>query len=334
MRYHDSVEVDLRSIIEGSTVSTQSLLMYHMGWKDIDGADANLGRGKSLRSSLCLFSCESIGCDVRTAAPAAAAIELIHNFSLIHDDIQDGDIERRHRPTLWSIWGRAMGLLAGNSMRLHADSTMLNSLSSNVPPDRLIQALVKLTSLYLEMIEGQYLDMDFETQQYVRSDQYLHMTSKKTGALLEAAMYLGAYLGGGNTSQVNALSQYGRLLGISFQARDDFLGIWGDPKLTGKPAGSDIRRRKKSLPVIFCMETANPSQRAILDDLYKSEEISTPDVELITKIMDSLGAMEYTQSVVVEKGIEALAHAQQADIKPEALRELNDLIEFMINREF
>ena len=145
--YKPVLESELRTALSDNNLPLYDMLRYHMGWLDESGRPTDGLWGKGLRSMMCLFSCEVVGGDWQRALSAAVALELVHNFSLIHDDIQDGDIERRHRPTLWSIWGRAMGLLAGNSMRLHADSTMLNSLSSNVPPDRLIQALVKFLKL-------------------------------------------------------------------------------------------------------------------------------------------------------------------------------------------
>ena len=159
-----------------------------MGWTSVSGDNENHPVGKSLRPILCLAACEMAGGDFTEAIPAAASLELIHNFSLIHDDIQDGDLMRRSRPTIWSIWGVPNAINAGNSMRIIADRTMLESSSENRNLDVTVDAALESTIRSLDMIEGQYMDMSFESSTNVNVAEYLKMVERKTGALIQSAM--------------------------------------------------------------------------------------------------------------------------------------------------
>ncbi len=332
-RYRADIDQALRSALSQGEPGLMTMLRFHMGWVDRTGAPSEHSAGKCLRPTLCIFTCLALGGTASQAMPAAIALELIHNFSLIHDDVQDLDLERHHRPTVWAVWGKPRAIAAGNAMRILAGQTVFDLLRQAVPPEKVSAVLAVLVERYLEMIEGQYLDMSFEERYDVRVSEYVDMVQRKTGALMEAAFHLGALLGAESREKVEALRQCGRLLGLTFQARDDILGIWGDPALTGKAVGADIRRKKKSLPVVHAFQHASESQRAWLDSLYRRPgELDGDAVEDVLVLMDDLGAREYTQDLAEEKRRQAMAHARSAALPPAAHAELDALADFFLNR--
>ena len=334
-KYQAPLQAALRASLASSAPPLGTMLRYHMGWETAEGIPSESGSGKGLRPALCLFTCEAVGGSPNAAMAAAVALELIHNFSLIHDDIQDLDIERHGRQTVWAVWGKPKALLAGNTMRTYADATLYQLQESGTTPEKTLEVLRVLTECCLELIEGQYLDLNFEARLDVTPEEYLDMVSRKTGALVEAAMHLGAVLGGAEASQVDALARCGRLLGLAFQARDDVLGIWGDTTLLGKATGADIRRKKKSLPVVYGLTKARKGQRKRLEQIYSTpEELDEDAVDDVMGILDSLDAHEYAQSIAEEMEAKATATAKEAELGSEAAASLNDLANFMVHRDY
>ena len=208
--------------------------------------DTSVSQGKALRPTLCLFACEALASEYSRALPAAAALELIHNFSLIHDDIQDQDMERRHQPTVWHLWGIPKAIWSGNAMQCTGDLSLLDVARANVPDVTAIRVFDILTESYLEMIQGQCMDLDFESRTDIKSEEYLYMIACKTGALIRSALQIGALLATEDPATVKAFAEFGNHLGQAFQVRDDYLGICGDQATFGKATGNDIRRRKKA----------------------------------------------------------------------------------------
>lgn len=332
-RHLSAVEAALRSAVQVLPDPIQRLLQYHLGWVDVSGCPVDGHGGKRLRPMLCLFSTDAVGGSPVAAVPAAAALELVHNFSLIHDDIQDRDRERRHRPTVWAVWGQPAALAAGDAMMVLADLTLLALCQRGFPPAKALRASHVITSGYLEMIEGQYLDMSYEGRFDITTADYLIMVSKKTGALLETATHLGALLGCDDETRVDALRHAGRSLGIAFQVRDDVLGIWGDTAVTGKAAGADIRRRKKSLPIVCALQSAGPAGRARLAALYRQDALSDHDVAEVLGVLETSGAREQAQRLAEEHCAMALEWAWQAALPPWAQAEFRGLVDFMLYRD-
>lgn len=323
----------LKEAVPDSVTPLYRLLRYHMGWLDQEGRPAEASQGKALRPLLCLFVCDAVGGDPAQAMPAAVALDLIHNFSLIHDDIQDEDRERRHRPTLWVLWGRPQALVAGNAMRLVADRALQTLSSRGVPQERVLGASRYLTERYLEMIEGQYLDLNYEGRTDITVDDYLTMISRKTGTLLEAAMYLGAYLGSEDQERVAALRRCGRLLGLAFQARDDILGIWGDEDVLGKATGADLRKQKRSLPVVYALQMSTGARKRRLQELASRPQLEDTYVEEALGILEQTGAQEFAQRLADEKGAEALEWARAAALPQDAQQDLEELVHFVLARQ-
>jgi geranylgeranyl diphosphate synthase type I len=229
------------------------MMRYHLGWADASLRPAFFPSGKRLRPVLCLLACAEMGGDPVQALPAAAAIELLHNFSLIHDDVEDGDELRRHRPTVWALWGVPQAINVGDGMFALAYAALQRLAERGVKAKVALAAFDHFTRTCLALTEGQYLDISFEQRTQVSVNEYLRMIQGKTAALIGASVTIGALLAGASAAQQTALSQFGQSIGLAFQIQDDILGIWGDPAVTGKAAGNDILRRKKSLPLLHAL---------------------------------------------------------------------------------
>lgn len=331
--YRPMLNAALKGAVPADDAGVYRTLRYHMGWVDPEGRPADASFGKALRPLLCLFTCKAVGGDPGQALPAAVALELIHNFSLIHDDIQDEDKERRHRPTVWAVWGRPQALVAGNALRIVADQAIQGLAGCGVVPERAAGATRYLTDRYLEMIEGQYLDLSFERRPDISVDDYLDMVGRKTGALIEAAMYLGAFLGTESAEQVETLRRCGRLLGLAFQARDDVLGIWGDAEVLGKATGADLRKQKRSLPVVFGLQRTKGATHERLVEIASGPPPDGAQVEEALSILEAAGAREFSQGLAEQKASEALARAREAALPPQVLEDLEGLVEFVLTRQ-
>lgn len=332
-QYQKQLEKALKSTLLGTSPSILRMLQYHMGWSDRFGNSVNNPSGKAIRPSLCLFTCYAVGGNSEKALNAAVALELIHNFSLIHDDIQDEDIERHHRPTVWFEWGKSKALLAGNVMRLLGEEAVLRSKPPKMAVQDRLACISILTESYLEMIEGQYLDVSFELRQDVTPAEYLGMVNKKTGALMGASMHLGAMLGTTDMSKITSLRNVGQELGLAFQCRDDFLGIWGETSKTGKAVGSDIKRKKKSLPVVYALQNASGPKKQRLREIYGGKDMDAHEINDVLEILNDLKAQTYTQSVANEKHASAITWIKNAQLHPAAEVALKEVSEFVTNRD-
>ncbi len=310
------------------------MMRYHLGWEDEQGRPLADAAGKGVRPALCLWACEAVGGCWRQALPAAVALELVHNFSLVHDDIQDGDTERRHRSTVWSLWGQAQAINAGDSLLVLAHSALLRLGDEGLPAPRALAACRVLDEACQELIEGQCLDLSFEAIPDVSPDAYLEMIAKKTGALLEASLHLGALAGCDDEALARRLARCGRLLGLAFQIRDDILGVWGAPAVTGKPSAADIRRRKKCLPAVHALAIAQGKPREDLLRLYAQDSLSDGDVARVVDILEALAARDYCQGMAEERIAEALAELEGAPISPTAYRSFQELTTFLLERDF
>ena len=330
-RFLPDVEHYLREAVEAGG-ELAPMLRYHMGWETLEGTPTRAG-GKALRPILCLAACEMSGGDWRDALPAAAALELIHNFSLVHDDIQDGDETRRGTLTLWHIWGVPTALTAGNAMRVIADRTAGALSAGGATPDVAQGTVAELTRRYLEMIEGQYLDLSFETAEHVSVADYLDMIGRKTGALLESAMHMGALVATGDHATAQGFGECGMRMGVAFQVRDDYLGVWGDPAFTGKAVGADIRRKKKSLPAVYLFDNAPDEERPWLEETYRAEEIEGQRLNGVMAMLERLGGDSYVQRIAEEQAQQAVAAADALAIPEESKQLLGAVAEFFATRD-
>ncbi len=327
-----AVQAELRNIIGHCPPHLGNILRYHMGWLDERGRPCSRESGKFLRSTLCLLSCEAVGGDTSRALPAAAAIELVHNFSLIHDDIEDASYERHHRPTVWRLWGESQAINAGDAMFALAYSALPRLKESGIPDEKIVTCIEMLSLACLELCEGQYLDMEYESRYDVAVEDYLNMAAKKTGALLGVATSLGAYLGGADARLVDAFSSFGGELGIVFQIRDDILGIWGSEEGTGKSA-TDISQKKKSLPVVYALQNGRVEAREKLQKLYSQKLIDDQEVAEVIAILDGVGSRNYAESLAERYYLKALEHLEATGLSASGLAPLKKTASFLLKRE-
>jgi geranylgeranyl diphosphate synthase type I len=331
--YRRAVTVELEKVIDSCPPALGSILRYHMGWQDEHGRPCRKESGKFIRSALCLLSCQAVGGNTSQAIPAAAAIELVHNFSLIHDDIEDASYERHHRPTAWRLWGRSQAMNAGDAMFTLAYLALVRLKETGIAGERIVRCAEVLSRACLELCEGQYLDIEYENRLDVTVEDYLDMAAKKTAALFAASTFLGAYLGRKDSELVDLFRLLGRDLGVVFQIYDDILGIWGARETVGKSAG-DIPQRKKTLPVAYGLQSSKGAARARLEKLYSRESIEIEDIKEVAKILEDLGAREYAENVAQQYYRKALAHLNATGLRLSSLAPLKETAGALLTRGF
>lgn len=325
VRHLDLIEDALKAAVGSGGTDLERLGRYVMGWEHTDGAPAVTG-GKRMRPALCLLAAEVVGGDSRDALPGAVAVELVHNFSLVHDEIQDHDAERHHRPTAWALIGEAQAINVGNFLYTRAIAALTIEPGN---PARRLAALRVLNRAISRMLEGQWQDIAFELRGHVSVDEYLEMVAGKTGALLGAPVEIGAILGGADSRVASELGRWGEQVGLAFQAHDDYLGTWGDPNITGKSATNDISRRKKSLPVVHAL--ANPDAATIVRRAFADEE---PDVATVIAALELAGADELCRRQARRHADEAASVLAALDITDQARADLAAVADFIVARNF
>ncbi|HXZ99792.1 MAG TPA: polyprenyl synthetase family protein [Candidatus Binatia bacterium] len=302
-RHLPLVDEALRWAVPPTTSPLGKMCAYHLGWISPDGQPATGGGGKLFRAALTLWACEACGGEADWAVPAAAAAELVHNFTLVHDDIQDGDETRRHRATVWAVWGQAQGINVGDGLFAIAYVTLL---APGPRGDRRMRAAHSLSQAIVDVIEGQSLDLALEGRPDTPRSTYLRLITGKTGALLGACLEMGAIVAGAGAKTVTNLRSAGRLLGQTFQIRDDWLGTFGDPERTGKARGSDLARRKTTFPVISAYSRASYAEQRELCDLY-AEPDGQASEERIREILGNLGEPGATATAAEQTAQAAIA---------------------------
>ena len=323
-RYRGKIERGLREFVADFELPLYRMVRYHLGF---EGQPQGYG-GKALRPSLLLLAHEALGGEPEGALRAAIAVELAHNFSLVHDDIQDRDEERHGRPTVWQVAGEAQAINVGDALR-ELSALALISLQEGFPPETVLQASQVLNRAVLEMIEGQYLDLSFEDRLDITAQDYLGMIERKTGALLGAALEIGALLAGTDGQIVRSCESCGRKLGCCFQIRDDLLGIWGDQIQTGKSTASDILRRKKSLPIVYALNGEHGNK---LRAIYRRPPAEA-DLSQVLEILERVGAREEAEALAGEYCNQALAELEGAELPQWAWEGLEELVQFLLRRE-
>jgi geranylgeranyl diphosphate synthase, type I len=290
-RCHTLVQPAIKATIDRLHPRLQRMAGFSFGWCDQDGTphDGATTSGKGIRQALAVLSAEAAGGPTEAAIPGAVAVELVHAFSLVHDDIMDGDEKRRHRVTLWKAYGIGPAVLTGDALLALAVETIANVHSEHAPA-----AMSHLATAVTDLAYGQAQDIDFETRpwtgsQAVRVDEYRAMADQKTGSLLSCAAAIGAVLTGASAPVVHALALAGRHLGRVFQAVDDLLGIWGDPSVTGKPVYTDLRRGKKTLPVLAAIDSNTSPGRRLGELLAHRNRLDDHLLPLAANLIEKAG---------------------------------------------
>jgi len=300
------------------------MLTYHMGWTG-EGAGPE-ATGKRIRPLLVLLCTSSCGADWESALPAAAAVELVHNFSLVHDDIQDNSDKRRGRPTTWVKWGMPMAINVGDALFVMSNQAIIE-LKEKHPPETVVKAAEILHNTCLDLTRGQFMDMSFEERKDLAVEDYWPMVSGKTAALLSACCHIGALLGGGDEAKQDAYRAFGHYLGLTFQVQDDILGIWGDEALTGKSAASDLVEGKNSLPVLAGLG-ANGKFAA----RWKQGPIRADEVQELARVLAGEGGYETATAAAKQMTDLALMSLREADPQGEAGDALFALTDKLLKR--
>ena len=322
-------------------------LQYHIGQVDANFAPTKNSSGKLLRPNLLLMAYEASGAwgltndapphsgYLERALPAAIALELTHNFTLIHDDIEDGDAERRHRPTVWKLWGVPQAINAGDGMFSLARLTLWDVLAKGVEGDIAARLGALLDFSCLILAEGQYLDISFEARQDISVAMYIDMITRKTAALMACAAEMGAILGTRDTEIITRLSSFGKAIGIAFQVRDDLLGVWASTAELGKTPAGDVYRRKKSLPILHALEHADAHSQQKLHTIYQQEDpLTQQQVEDVLAIFERTYTKAYCQQFLRQQcqlAYDALASVPQQSnqTSARALHDMETLVHFI-----
>ncbi len=333
-RYQPDLDEEFRLAVGNSSLPLYQMMRYHLGWVDAEGKSIITSKGKLIRPSLCLLSCEAVGGDWKKALPAAVALELLHNFTLIHDDIEDGDHERRGIPTVWHVWGIPQGINTGDAMHVLARLALFRLEEQGVSHSRVLRSARLLDETCLRLCEGQCLDISFEERLDVGVDDYLNMVEGKTAALFSCSFGIGALLGTDDGTKIERLSEFGRNLGLAFQVKDDVLGIWGEDSKTGKSTSSDILKKKKSLPVVYAFENAGREQIKELTAIYNQDEIDAIDIVSVQNILEESGARKYSEGIARKYSDKAMSCLAKADIATSYKEDFTSMAGFMVDREY
>jgi geranylgeranyl diphosphate synthase, type I len=338
-RFLALIEAELQralSIPHRALAGHYGMMRYHMGWADEQLNPAQFSPGKRLRPLLCLEVCAALGGNWEQALSAAAALELLHNFSLIHDDIEDDSPRRRGRATVWTLWGVPQAVNVGDGMFSLAHLTLEGLLAKGVPSATVLQAMRMLSQTCVALTEGQYLDMDMEDRLDVDLDLYLWMIRNKTAILLGTSTGMGALLAGAELPVVGACTRFGEHLGMAFQIVDDILGTWGDEAITGKSASSDIRERKKTYVVALALDllarAADSPQAAgcrRLARLYSEPALAEDDIEEVLQILAAIDARKEAEEAAeayYQMAVDELDKAGLTDTSAPGLRELAECL--------
>ena len=396
------VEPSLRQAVERLDPQIAPLALYHFGWVDEHGQPTTAGSGgKGIRSALAVLSAEAAGAPPEAGVPGAVAVELIHNFSLLHDDIIDGDAERRHRPTVWAVFSQGEAIIVGDALHTLAFDVLLGGAAggmgsavgrtaaggagsvagatteggagsaagrttaggaaaveandvateasgqysphstgdfslvetNDAATETSGAAASRLASATAAMIAGQSRDMAFNERMDVTPEQCLAMESDKTGALLGYASSVGAVLAGADAEVIGTLESYGSKLGLAFQAADDLLGIWGDPAVTGKPVGNDLRERKKSFPVVVALSQQTAASEELASILSQDTALNESAIARATELVEQAGGKESATAAAHDYLHQALACIQSAPLAAPAVEELTHLARFVVARD-
>ena len=331
-RARDLSSPALRAAIAGLSDELRPVAEYHLGWRDAKGNATGSDGGKGVRPALAVLSAEAVGAPGSVGVPGAVAIELVHNFSLIHDDVMDNDAERRHRPTVWAVFGIGQAVIVGDALLVLADQVLLGQRGGAPLDEAGARAARRLSDATASMIRGQALDIAFESIAEIGVERCLEMEAGKTGALLGCATAIGAALAGADEEVVDALDRFGIEIGLAFQAVDDLLGIWGDPETTGKPSWSDLRQHKKSLPIAIALAAGGSGADELRGLL--AADLDDEGLSRAARLVETQGGRERTEREARNHVQQALSSLEGLSLVDSARRELIELAEFIVEREF
>jgi geranylgeranyl diphosphate synthase type I len=323
----DLVGPAIAGAVDRLTPEVRAVAAYHLGLTDAEGRPTGSG-GKALRPALALLSARAAGAEPKRGVPAAVAVELVHNFSLLHDDIMDGDVERRHRPTAWKVYGIGPAILAGDALLTLAQDLLLED--GGQPGSWAARCL---SAAVLRLVGGQGSDLAFERRDDVTLPECLAMAGDKTAALMACACSIGAVYLGAPPALAMSLAAFGAHVGLAFQLTDDLLGIWGAPEVTGKPVRADLRARKKSLPVVAALTGGSSQSRQLGELLNRPGTLSEEDLILAAKLVEEAGGKSWTENEADSQLAQAESCLNETDIPADVRAEFSAIAQFITTRQ-
>ncbi len=332
-KYTADIKQAIQDTLSHTPPFIRGVINYHFGWMDRDFKPANFDKGKMLRPTLCLLVFDALTGSHQDALPVAAAIEMVHNFSLIHDDIEDDDLERRGRATVWAIWGKPLAINTGDYLYTLALDLLHHLDPTRFSTNQIFAVQRSISKACLSLTMGQDLDLRFEQMQEVTAAMYLDMVCKKTAALLETSILCGALLGTYDKEIIENYRNFAQNIGIAFQVRDDILGIWGESLKTGKSADNDLRRKKKTLPVIYTLNKVTGQRQKKLWGLYASDQpLTYAEVKFARECLTWTEAQGYAQDIADKYINDAFTALDKINISNQAQSELVLISHFLIER--
>ena len=326
----DLVGPAMVTALERLSPEVRRVASYHLGFADTDGVPSGTpAGGKALRPALALLSARAAGAQAAQAVPPAVAVELVHNFSLLHDDIMDGDTERRHRPTAWTVFGVGPAILAGDALLALAQDLLLEG-----PAPQGMWASRCLLASVQRLIAGQGSDLAFERRDDVTVTECMDMAADKTAALMACACSIGAIYVGGPPAVAMGLAGFGAHAGLAFQLTDDLLGIWGAPEVTGKPVRSDLRARKRSLPVVAALTSGTEAGAELAALLAAPDPLSEADLLRAADLVAAAGGRAWAEAESDAALKSALRCLDETDIADDVRAELTGIAEFITARQW
>jgi geranylgeranyl diphosphate synthase type I len=327
--YRQAVDQELRDLFAPRQSFLYDLLRYHLGWTDEQGQPQDRALELHLPAILALTACEALSGEYTPALPAAAAVELVYNFTLVHGEVQAGRIDSQERPSIWWVWGPAQAINAGDGLHALGRSAMMRLLEIGVAPDRVLSAVETLDRACLTMCEGQFLDLTFRDQLMVSSADYYEMVQQKTGALTACAAFVGALAGGATVDALENFSQFGARLGMAWQLSQDINDLWGRHG-DGVTPGNLINK-KKSLPLIYALEKAAPAEKRELGAIYTKRALEPEDVGRVIAILDNAGARDFAGAAARELGAESMTALDDAGLSPEGRQRMEQLVQLVLS---
>ena len=331
-QYTTDIDSGIEVLLREQTPYVADIAGYFFGWLDENfQPTSGVKKGKRVRPIMSLLTCEAVSGNYHPAIPLAMAIELIHNYSLIHDDIADRDDDRRGRPTVWKIWGDGIAINTGSVLYTLAYEAITQL---DLPPQKIIDIHKHIIQTSIRLSEGQHWDISYERRTDVTQDMYLHMIDGKTAALLECATRLGAMVGTDDQKIIDAYASFGRHLGLAFQIRDDYLNIWIETEESGKTRYSDLVNKKKSFPVTYALGTLKGSELEKFAKIYEDVDspMSEDEIQYVLGVLESIDAKTHTANLENQHTTEALRCLDETGIDNEAHQRLRMIADILIGR--
>ena len=318
----------MRAIFDGREGFLYNLLRYHLGWVDQQGQELDEATGLHFQGALALASCEALGSDFGNALPAAAGVELVHHFTLVHGEVQAGRAEDADRPSIWWVWGPSQAINAGDGLHALGRTAMMRMAGNGTPADRVLRAVRSLDTACLRLCEGQYMDLEFQDQLMVTNSAYMEMIRRKSGALTGCAAESGALAAGASNEQCDVLQRLGVNLGAAWQISRDIGQLWGEQG-DGLTA-SNVIGKKKSLPLIHALEHGTISARRELGSMYMKRILEPEDARRLVAILDDAGSRPVAEGKALELVEECLGAASSVGLTPEGTELLREMGEWAL----